>query len=132
MGILRDTTINGTLTVTDKIVAGGCSFGGNVIFNTQPTFKKGLGWYGWSPILTAEDDTVQNWIDIGTNVIYFSGDEGTLSHRPSFYGAILNLCTGGDVRQMWFCLPDGDVYHRGGNLQGWINDGKWTKFKMEE
>lgn len=46
----------------------------------------------------------------------------------SSYGFVLSLAYGVDVRQVWFTLRQGAIYHRGGNTtSGWaLTGGAWT------
>lgn len=127
MAQLRDTTI------INNLFCGGVTLGDKPVFSVMPIFQKGLGYGGKPPIYSPESDTVENWVKLGTNLFYFSGDSGTLIHRPSWYGVILNMVCGNpsdnvcDIHQVWFQQPDGDVFHRGGSSDGWANNGQWTK-----
>lgn len=103
------------------------------IFNNIPVFKHGMGWYGWSPITSGEDDTVANWFKAGTNFFYFTGESMTLTFRPEYYGCIFNIVMGdpgytdvGDINQLWFGFNG--LYRRCGNVgRGWDNEGRWYR-----
>lgn len=98
-------------------------------------------WQSWSTILnnnnyknflfnqfdvkgtdTINDDTPSNW-GSQKNSVHFYTDEGNLNGKPSVFGLLFNMTQGTtDVAQLWHAQPDGSLYHRGGNTNGW---GSW-------
>ncbi len=78
-------------------------------------------------IASPEEDTVENWCTLGGGVYWFNGANCLIS-QPSQYGFLMNIPQtepSGDVTQLFFSQRDGSIYHRGGNPDGWGNNGQW-------
>lgn len=72
-------------------------------------------------------DTPSFWIEQGTGVIHIYNNPNLIIDQPAANGLILNIVNpSGSLRQLWFVLTTGDIYHRGGNnTTGW--SGTWIK-----
>lgn len=81
-------------------------------FKTRPT-----------QIYTLASDSVGNWCTKDCSCWWFS-DTNDLGHKPSDWGFLLNFPYGGDLHQLWFAQPDGNIYHRGGN-----GGGSWGSYE---
>ncbi|MBR5873936.1 MAG: hypothetical protein IKY90_04275 [Oscillospiraceae bacterium] len=79
---------------------------------------KAIMFGGNNVITSATNDTIERWLSLGTGIYYFSL-ENVLTGQPNRYGYVLNIAEGSNVRQMFFALPTGKIYHRGGNHNGW-------------
>ena len=86
--------------------------------------RQHINYIGANPITSTNDDTTTNWNTLGTGIAQFNVT-GQLIDQPTQYGYVFNMVNGNDVRQMWFSLASGNVYHRGGNYKGW--SGTWRK-----
>ena len=70
---------------------------------------------------TANDTTVK-WKDQGNSVHWYS-KANQITDQPSQYGFLTNWASGGDVHQLWMTQSSGNMFHRGGNNDGWY--GTW-------
>lgn len=96
--------------------------------NNAADARQNLNYIGVNPIASIEEDTPANWVALGTGVASYNLT-GQLTDQPAQWGFIFNMVNGNDVRQMWFTLAGGDVYHRGGNANGWEHT--WRKILDE-
>ena len=83
---------------------------------------------GTTPISTTTNDTTAKWKDYNIGVAWYNAT-GKLNDQPSTFGFLLNVRTSAsnnDVHQLWFAQADGDIYHRGGNANGWGSN-SWRK-----
>lgn len=71
-------------------------------------------------IASTDDDTVANWC-AQKNASVHSYSTNKLTDQPTQWGMLINYVAswGSDARQLWFNLPNGNIYHRGGNSYGW-------------
>ena len=102
------------------------------VFNTGWLFngagRQKLNFIGINPIASVAEDTVANWLALGTGIASYD-TAGLLINQPQQYGTVFNMVSGNNVRQMWFNLAGGNVYHRGGNQNGWNHT--WRKMLDE-
>lgn len=82
----------------------------------------GLAFLGNNPIASTANDTQAAWKALGTGYAFFSAT-GRLTDQPNQYGLVLNIVNDNDVAQLWFTQPNGAVYRRGANANGW--SGSW-------
>ena len=73
---------------------------------------------GTDTISSTSNDTVSNWAS-QKNSVHWYKTTGLLTDQPQQYGFISNYANAGDVHQLWFSQPGGDICHRGGNGAGW-------------
>ena len=87
-------------------------------------FRKGIRCNPTSnPILSTGTDTVDTWNELGNSVHYYN-TAGCLIDQPNQYGILLNSTNNQkNVHQLWLSQPNGVIYHRGGNANGW--SGTW-------
>ncbi len=88
---------------------------------------QGLSYRGDNVISTSEDDSVSNWSYQGNLATTFYTDASTLASKPSTYGFLLNITTGRgnlEAHQLWLEQANGNLHHRGGNLNGF---NRWRK-----
>ena len=78
-----------------------------------------------NPITSTSNDTTAKWVELGAGVYYFSVS-GYLTDQPSQYGILVNFIAGNNVFQIWKCQPNGGMYTRGGNANGWSGTWKLT------
>ena len=79
------------------------------------------------PINSTGSDTTQNWAAKKTGIAWYT-TTGQLNDQPSQWGYLLNINTtpgGKDVHQIWFTQASGNLFHRGGNNNGW--SGSWRR-----
>lgn len=69
---------------------------------------------GQNAIATTADDTVHNWLDLGTGWTYYN-ENGTILGKPYTWGFLFNVVYGGDIFQLWKSMEAGDFYWRSGN-----------------
>lgn len=93
---------------------------------------------GTNTISSTSDDTVSNWVS-QKNSVHWYKTTGLLIDQPHQYGFISNYANTGDIHQLWFDQPGGDIYHRGGNGEGWktswkrvIDDTNYTNIVTED
>lgn len=79
---------------------------------------------GDNTITSTANDTTANWGAHG-NSVHFYTTTGQLIDQPSQWGYILNIGKTNEVHQIWMTQASGDLYHRGGNANGW--SGTWRK-----
>lgn len=77
-----------------------------------------------NPISSPANDTVENWINLGCGTFWFS-KTGCLINQPSQYGFLQNFVQSADVHQVFYIQTGGQMYHRGGNANGWATS--WRK-----
>lgn len=83
--------------------------------------RQNINFIGRNIIANRGEDTPSFWIEQGTGVIHIYNSPDLTIGQPTANGLILNLVNpAGSVRQLWFTLTTGDIYHRGGNTSnGW-------------
>lgn len=79
---------------------------------------------GNNTINSTTNDTTANWKKYNESVHWYS-TAGLLHDQKSQYGFLINLANGNDVHQFWATQTTGNIYHRGGNGDGW--SGSWRK-----
>ena len=128
------TTLNGTLFPIDILYNGdGVAFGkaaelsGVLDSNFLALFRKGYKCYPTTnTISSTTNDTVANWDALGNSVHYYN-TTGCLIDQPNQYGVLLNFTNNQkNIHQFWLSQPSGNVYHRGGNANGWSKT--WQAF----
>ena len=77
-----------------------------------------------NPITSTANDTVENWVNLGCGTFWFN-KTGCLINQPSQYGFLQNFVQGADVHQVFYVQTGGQMYHRGGNANGWATS--WRK-----
>ena len=77
-----------------------------------------------NPITSTTNDTVENWANIGCGTFWFN-KTGCLINQPSEYGFLQNFVQSHDVHQVFYVQTGGQMYHRGGNANGWATS--WRK-----
>jgi len=75
-----------------------------------------------NPITSTSNDTPPNWAGQNCKVAWYT-KAGQLVDQPSTYGFLLNMANGSDAHQLFAVQSGGDIYHRGGNGNGW--SGTW-------
>lgn len=80
--------------------------------------------FGDEPVKSTEEDTFETWTEFGTGYALYA-TVGLLNGQPSQYGVLLNFVVRSNVAQLWFAMPQGTMYYRGGNGGGLANT--WTK-----
>ena len=73
---------------------------------------------GNNTISSTANDTTANWAKQSNSVHWYSATN-QITSQPSQHAFLLNLVSGQDIHQMWFQQQSGDLYHRGGNSNGW-------------
>lgn len=92
---------------------------------------KNLAYLGDEPISGTDKDTVANWVALGTGFAYYSA-ASQLIGQPTAHGTVINITNGkGDLTQIWQNRPTAIVYVRGGNSQGWFDEGNWSKLALD-
>lgn len=95
-----------------------------------PQTRQNINFIGRNPIASVSEDTPANWKTFGTGIAYISGNNIVVD-SPSNYGIVQNMVYGSEVRQVWFGMYNGDIYHRGGHVtSGW--SGTWKKMLDEQ
>lgn len=79
---------------------------------------------GTNTITSTSNDTTSNW-GAHQNSVHWYTTTGQLTNQPSQWGYLLNIGQGSEVHQIWMTQASGDLYHRGGNGNGW--SGTWRK-----
>lgn len=77
-----------------------------------------------NPITSTTNDTVENWANIGCGTFWFN-KTGCLINQPSEYGFLQNFVQSHDVHQVFYVQTGGQMWHRGGNANGWATS--WRK-----
>lgn len=77
-----------------------------------------------NPITSTANDTVANWVNLGCGTFWFN-KTGCLINQPSQYGFLQNFVQGADVHQVFYVQTGGQMWHRGGNANGWATS--WRK-----
>lgn len=77
-----------------------------------------------NPITSTANDTVANWVNLGCGTFWFN-KTGCLINQPSQYGFLQNFVQGADVHQVFYVQTGGQMWHRGGNADGWATS--WRK-----
>jgi hypothetical protein len=73
-------------------------------------------------ITNTTDDTTTNWCNKGPGNWFYSV-AGQLNNQPSQYGHLLNLTNGGtEVSQLFIVSGSANIYVRGGNSSGWMQE----------
>ena len=132
--------ISGNAATADKATK---DANGNNIASTYATISKSLPKLGMNPLTTThgfEDvqDSVEKWGEVGSGIgsIGLADREVMYETYPSQYNAGLinhvtkNTVTGQieAVYQIIFPFTEkGTIYHRGGGVNGWYNNGNWIK-----
>lgn len=114
---------NGKATLNNAEISSSLSVGGGATFDETVRLKKGFYKAGDNSITSTSSDTPGNWGQFG-NSIHFYSQPGQLINQPSNYGWLVNITNGdSECSQLWFTQPNGQVFRRGGNGQGW--SGTW-------
>jgi hypothetical protein len=79
---------------------------------------------GDNTITSTSNDTTANWGSYGNSVHWYTAT-GQLTDQPAQWGYILNIGKTNEVHQIWMTQASGDMFHRGGNANGW--SGSWRK-----
>lgn len=76
-------------------------------------------------------DTTEYWGAQPAGLYWFS-QLGCLTDQPSQYGWVLNLTfgEGSECAQIWKTQDTGNLWHRGGNTQGWAYG--WTPVSFND
>ena len=83
-----------------------------------------LLYWGADIISSEAQDTPAYWGAKGLGYCWFSSSS-TLSNNPSDWGWLFSIGgRGQEVKQLWFSMPTGDIYQRGGNSANGWNNGK--------
>lgn len=75
----------------------------------------------------AFEDTTVNWGAKGPCYTWYNTNGvSSVADQPSQYGFLISIPYGpsgnyGEVRQIWASQPNGALYHRGGNANGWTS-----------
>lgn len=89
----------------------------------KTNFRKQL-MYIAPPVTTPSYDTTVNWGSVG-NVVSAYGKTGMLNGQPSQFGILANFTNNiSEVHQQWMGQSDGNIWHRGGNADGFRS---WKK-----
>ena len=92
--------------------------------------RQSINFVGYNPITSISEDTPAKWKACGTGFAYIGG-AGVLTDSPGNYGVVLNMVYANEVRQIWFGMYNGDIYHRGGHTtSGW--SGTWKRMLDEQ
>ena len=82
-----------------------------------------------NPITSIANDTVENWLNLGCGTFWFN-KTGCLINQPSQYGFLQSFVIGSDVHQVFYVQTGGQMWHRGGNANGWAKS--WRKMYDDE
>jgi len=81
-----------------------------------------LVYLGVNPIASTSDDTVANWISLGTGWAWYNTN-GCLKNQPEKYGYLINISLpdslGTEVGQIFFITRN--IWVRSGNHSGWVS-----------
>ena len=129
------TTANGLMSKDDKSKLDGISTGaqrnrditkGEIEAKLTGTIgshnHNNLSVKGDNTINSTAKDTTANWGAQNTSLHWYT-TAGQLNNQPSQWGYLLNIGQFSEVHQLWFTQASGDLYHRGGNAEGW--SGTW-------
>lgn len=106
-------TVNDVIPTTLGIFKGGTNA------TTRKEAFKNIGFLGTNPISSVENDTVENWVTLGSGYAYYSVS-GQLTNQPSTYGLLLNYAPNAyEITQIWKSHASGAMWIRSGNAQGW-------------
>lgn len=83
-----------------------------------------MAFIGENPITTTANDTVENWVNLGTGYAWYNGS-GQLLNQPNNYGMLINMVSGVEVTQIWKSHATGAMFVRSGNKAGWGH--AWAK-----
>lgn len=97
--------------------------GGGTGASTRATAFDALNYLGVNPIASTDDDTVENWKNLGNGYAFYD-TAGYLISQPNRYGFLLNHVVYGELAQTFISMPDGQHYYRAGNYDGW--SGEWS------
>lgn len=99
---------------------------------TSAIARQNINFIGIDPLTSPAEDTVGNWIALGSGIAYIS-DEGVLANQPERYGYILNIVNDPFVSQLFFTQNSSvHTYKRAGaKTSTWYNRGNWTKMLDE-
>ena len=70
--------------------------------------------------INSANDNISSWINQNNSLHYYNTG-GTLTSKPNRYGFLLNYANSSNVHQIWLGQPDGSMFHRSGNENGWAN-----------
>lgn len=107
-----------TRTVNGKALSGDINLGHSDVGAQRPLYL------GADIVKSTADDTFAKWHALGTGYVFYS-KTGQLNGQPSQYGFLLNIAMQSNVAQLWFSLPHGTMYYRGGNSTGFATS--WVK-----
>lgn len=76
---------------------------------------------GTNTISSTANDTTANWSG-QKNSVHWYNTAGYLNSQPTTYGFLLNYSMSTDIHQIWLAQSGGNIYHRGGNANGWASE----------
>lgn len=102
----------------------GVELGGTGAKTKKDAFKN-LAFLGQNPIDSVENDTIENWVSLGSGFAWIS-ELDRLNNQPSNYGLLINYVPNSyEVTQIWKTHSSGPMFIRSGNRNGWGQ--QWTK-----
>lgn len=114
------------INAVDTIAQGGTNA------NTRPVAFNNLSFMGTNPITSPENDTPENWHALGSGYAWYS-QNNALNNQPGQYGHLIqyNLSDWTDFLQIFSVAPNGQMFYRRANSDGWggdpKNNGTWTR-----
>lgn len=79
---------------------------------------------GVNPITDKDNDTVATWKTIKPGTYHFNTD-GVLYDQPYQHGFLEHIIIASEIKQIFHCQPNGEIYVRSANAAGTL-DGKWN------
>ena len=122
MAQLIDTTVNGKLEVIGET---------NLLGTITPETRQSINYIGENPILNTDNDTVENWIALGTGHAYFNAN--ILNSQPVQHGFFENIVADPNaVSQVFTSYTTGTISRKwartGSITYGW---GDWVMIHNE-
>lgn len=74
----------------------------------------------YNPIKSEENDTVPNWLKLGSGVFFYNNYY--LINQPTQYGFLISIAGNGNIFQLWRDGGTGRVYYRAGNGYVWAKN----------
>lgn len=96
--------------------------------DSLPKARQNLNFLGTNPIASAEEDTPENWIALGTGIAFIS-TSGKLKNQPTPYGYVENYTDGNYIYQAIHSLNGSStVWSRSGTKAKWYDkSANWVK-----